>query len=127
MLSAIADIKASTKEAAAMLNLAQLLNKQGDARNAYVFIKQSMEDAIYYGARQRKIQVSAILPVIASERINSVEGQRRVLFLYASSLTVLSFVVVVFAIIIYKQLRKLRIADKIIQQANHNLQETIGN
>lgn len=126
MLAAIADIKASTKEAAAMLNLAQLLNKQGDARNAYVFIKQSMEDAIYYGARQRKIQVSAILPVIASERINSVEGQRRILFLYASSLTVLSFVVVVFAIIIYKQLRKLRIADKIIQRANHNLQETIG-
>jgi hypothetical protein len=125
-LAAIADIKSSTKEAAAMLNLAQLLNKQGDARNAYVFIKQAMEDAIYYGARQRKLQVSAILPVIASERINFVEEQRKALFLYASSLTVLSLIVVIFAVIIYKQLRKLRIADKIIIEANHNLQETIG-
>jgi len=123
--AAMADIRSSTKEAAAMLNLAQLLHKQGDAKNAYVFIKQAMDDAIYYGARQRKIQVSAILPVIASERINSVEEQRRVLFLYASSLTVLSLIVVAFAVIIYKQLRKLRIADKIILEANHNLQESI--
>src|SRR6202012_63419 len=107
-LAAIADIKSSTKEAAAMLNLAQLLNKQGDPRNAYVFIKQAMEDAIYYGARQRKLQVSAILPVIASERINSVEEQRRVLFLYATSLTVLALIIVVFVVIIYKQLQKLR-------------------
>jgi DNA-binding CsgD family transcriptional regulator len=125
-LAAIADIKSSTKEAAAMLNLAQLLNRRGDPKNAYVFIKQSMDDAIYYGARQRKLQVSAILPIIASERINSVEEQRRVLFLYASSLTVLSIIVVVFAVIIYKQLRKLRVADKIILEANHSLQETVG-
>ncbi|MDB5133785.1 MAG: Transcriptional regulator [Mucilaginibacter sp.] len=124
-LAAMADIRSSTKEAAAMLNLAQLLHTQGDARNAYVFIRQAMEDAIYYGARQRKIQVGAILPVIASERINSVEEQRRVLFLYALSLTVLSLIVVVFAVIIYKQLRKLKIADKIILEANHNLQESI--
>jgi hypothetical protein len=33
--------------------------------------------------------------------------------------------VVVFAIIIYKQLRKLRLADKVILEANHNLQESI--
>lgn len=124
-LAAMADIRSSTKEAAAMLNLAQLLHKQGDAKNAYVFIRQAMDDAIYYGARQRKIQVSAILPVIASERINSVEEQRRVLFLYALALTVLALIVVIFAVIIYKQLRKLRIADKIILDANHNLQESL--
>lgn len=123
--AAMADIRSSTKEAAAMLNLAQLLHKKGDAKNAYVFIKQAMDDAIYYGARQRKIQVSAILPVIASERINSVEEQRRVLFLYALSLTVLSLIIVAFAVIIYKQLRRLRVADKIILEANHNLQESI--
>jgi hypothetical protein len=121
----VADIKASTKEAAAMLNLAQLLHQQGDAHNAYVYIKQAMDDAIYYGARQRKLQVSAILPVIASERINSVEEQRRVLFLYAASLTVLALIIVVFIVIIYKQLQRLRKADKIILEANHNLQESL--
>jgi hypothetical protein len=124
--AAMADIRSSTKEAAAMTNLAQLLNKNGDVRNAYVFIKQAMDDAVYYGARQRKVQVSAILPIIAGERINSVEGQRRALLFYASSLTVLAIIVVVFAIIIYKQLQKLKIADKIILESNHNLQESIN-
>lgn len=124
--AAMADIRSSTKETAAMTTLAQLLHQNGDIENAYVYIKQALEDATYYGARQRKIQVSAILPVIAAERINSVEGQRRVLFFYASSLTVLAIIVVIFAIIIYKQLQKLKIADKVILQANHDLQETIN-
>ena len=126
ILAAMADVRSSTKETAAMTNLAQLLHKNGDVKNAYTYIKQALDDAIYYGARQRKIQVSAILPVIASEKINSVEGQRRVLFLYASLLTVLIIIIVVFAVIIYKQLRKLRLADKVILEANHNLQESIN-
>ncbi|MBB6111390.1 hypothetical protein HDF23_004160 [Mucilaginibacter lappiensis] len=123
--AAIADVKSSTKEAAAMTNLAQLLHQQGDVRNAYTFIKAARDDADYYGARQRKIQVSAIFPIIAGERISYVEQQRKVLFLYASLLTLLAIVVVVFAVIIYKQLQKLKQADKVIQDTNHDLQESI--
>jgi len=123
--AAMADIRSSTKETAAMTTLAQLLHERGDVENAYIYIKQALEDAIYYGARQRKIQVSAILPVIAGERINSVEGQRRILFFYAASLTVLAAIIVAFAVIIYKQLQKLRRADKIILEANRNLRDTI--
>ncbi|MDB5017312.1 MAG: Transcriptional regulator [Mucilaginibacter sp.] len=123
--AAMADIRSSTKEAAAMMNLAQLLHKKGDVNNAYIYINEALDDAAYYGARQREIQVNAILPVIAGDRINSVEGQRRVLFFYALSLTVLSLLVVVFAVIIYKQLRKLRIADKIIIETNHHLLENV--
>ncbi len=125
IVAAMADVRSSTKETAAMTNLAQLLQKNGDIENAYIYIKQALDDASYYGARQRKIQVSAILPLIAGERINSVEGQRRALFFYASSLTVLALIVVVFAVIIYKQLQKLKVADKIILESNHHLQETI--
>ncbi|MDB5031701.1 DUF6377 domain-containing protein [Mucilaginibacter sp.] len=123
--AAMADVRSSTKEAAAMTTLAQLLYKNGDVKNAYVYIKQAMDDAIFYGARQRKLQVSAILPIIASDRINNEMEQKRALFFFASLLTVLICVVIVFAVIIYKQLQKLRIADKIILETNHNLQNTI--
>eukprot|EP01133_Synstelium_polycarpum_P017328 gene17328-20669_t len=123
--AAIADIHESTKEAAAMLNLAQLLHKKGDIKNAYVFINQAMNDAGYYGARQRKMQVSAILMVIAGEKINSVEEQRRILFIYASLLTLLVALIILFVFIIYRQLKKLKKADKLILSANHSLQETI--
>lgn len=125
ILAAIADVKSSTKEAAALGNLAQLLHQRGDVDDAYIFIKAAMDDATYYGARQRKIQMGAILPLIAGKRINNVEEQRRALFFYASLLTALAIILVVFAVIIYKQLRKIKIADKIILEANHNLQETI--
>ena len=124
--AAEADIKSSTKEAAAMLNLAKLLHTKGDIKNAYVFINQAMNDATYYGARQRKVQVSAILMVIAGEKVNSVEEQRRILFMYASLLTVLAALVILFAFIIYRQLKRLKKADKVIMQANHSLQETIN-
>jgi hypothetical protein len=125
IMAAIADIKSSTKEAAAMLNLAQLLHRKGDIKNAYMFINEAMNDASYYGARQRKVQVSAILMVIAAEKVNSVEEQRRVLFIYASSLTLLATLVILFAFIISRQLKKLKKADKVIVQTNHSLEETI--
>jgi tetratricopeptide (TPR) repeat protein len=124
-MAAIADIKSSTKEAAAMLNLAQLLHKKGDIKNAYVYINEAMNDASYYGARQRKMQVSQILMVIAGKKINSVEEQRRILFIYASLLTLLAAIVILFAFIISRQLKKLRKADKIIVNTNISLQQTI--
>jgi tetratricopeptide (TPR) repeat protein len=124
--AAIADVKSSTKEAAALGNLAKMLHQRGDVDDAYVFIKAAMDDATYYGARQRKIQLGATLPLIAGKRINNVEEQRKALFFYASLLTALAAILIVFAIIIYKQLRKIKIADKIILEANHNLKETVN-
>lgn len=123
--AAIADIKSSTKEAAAMLNLAQLLDKQGNTNDAYLFIRQAMDDAVYYGARQRKVQVSAILPVIASARILSEQEQKRALLFYSLLLTLFAIVIIVFVLIIYKQLKRIKAADKLIVEANANLRETI--
>jgi hypothetical protein len=123
--AAIADIKSSTKEAAAMLNLAQLLDKKGNTQDAYIFIKQAMDDAVYYGARQRKVQVSAILPVVAGARILYEQEQKRALIFYASLLTILSITIIVFAIIIYKQLKRIKAADKLVVEANTVLLHTI--
>jgi hypothetical protein len=123
--ASMADVRSSTKEAAAMTTLAQLLYKSGDVKNAYIYIKQAMDDAIFYGARQRKLQVSAILPVIASDRINNEEEQKRALIFFSSILALLVCMVIVFAVIIYKQLQKLKIADKIILDTNHNLEKSI--
>jgi len=123
--AAIADIKSSTKEAAAMLNLAQLLYKKKDVKNAYVYINQAMDDANYYGARQRKVQVSAYLNVIASGKVSSVEEQRRNLFIFVLLLTLLIVVIIIFAFIVYRQLLQLRKSDKIILETNASLERTI--
>jgi tetratricopeptide (TPR) repeat protein len=121
--AAVADIKSATREALALMNLAELLYNSGDEARAYVYIKQALEDAISYGARQRKIQVAAILPIIEGERLATVESQRSRLFVYAIVVSLLSLLVIVFAIIIFMQLKQLRIAKRTVTEANLSLQE----
>ncbi|WP_242919926.1 DUF6377 domain-containing protein [Pontibacter liquoris] len=125
--AAIADIKSSTSEAVALMNLAELLYEKGDENRAYTYIKQALEDATFYGARQRKIQVAAILPIIEGERLTTVESQRQRLFFYALAVTVLSGLVILFAVIIFRQVRRLKQAEKKISEANEDLQHMNAN
>ena len=73
--AAIADIKSSTKETSAIFNLAGLLYKKKDVKNASLCINQAIADAVFYGARQRKVQVGSILPLIESEKLNPLSGE----------------------------------------------------
>src|SRR5688500_5305725 len=125
-LAAISDIQTSTKETAAMSSLAELLYGKGDITNAYTYIQQAMEDAIFYGARQRKVQVGSILPIIASAKLNNVEEQRKLWLNYSSLITILTILVLVFAVIIFKQLNKRKIAERALQEANKIKEEYIG-
>jgi hypothetical protein len=121
--AAIADMKASVKEGVALMTLAEFLYHNGDEARAYYYIKQALKDAEFYGAKQRKIQVAAILPVIEGERLATVEEQRSRLVVYASAITVLAVLVVVFAFIIFRQLKQLRLAKQTVTEANISLQE----
>jgi hypothetical protein len=122
--AAIADIRSSTREAVALMNLSEMLYRQGDEVRAYFYIKQALEDATMYGARQRKIQVAAILPIIEGERLATVESQRSRLFVYSIMVTLLSVLVILFAFIIFRQLKQLREARRIESEASDKLQET---
>ncbi|MFZ6008720.1 MAG: DUF6377 domain-containing protein [Bacteroidota bacterium] len=123
LMSSLSDIRAATKETAAMHTLAKLLYEMGDVKNAYIFIKQALDDAEFYGARQRKVEISSILPVIASAELNNSESQRRLWLGFGVGVSILSALVMVFAIIIFKQLKKLKAAELKIKEANSSLQE----
>lgn len=128
--AAIADIKSSTKETAAAFNLANLLYKKGDVKNASACIELAISDATFYGARQRKVRVSDILPLIESEKLSLVEKQKRTLITYLIIVTLLLLGVIALIIIVLKQVKKLQAAKKVIteahlkeQETNHHLQE----
>lgn len=125
-LASIADIKNATKETTAISSLAQLLYMKGDIKNAYVFIQQAMDDALFYGARQRKVHVGATLRMIAAEQLTHVDEQRRIWLIYSSLVTVLVILVVFFAYVTYKQLKKRKIAEKALQESNKIKEEYIG-
>ncbi|HVV05491.1 MAG TPA: DUF6377 domain-containing protein [Puia sp.] len=124
--AAIADIRSSTKETAAIFNLAQLLYKKGDVKNASSYIEAAIHNASFYGARQRKVQVSAILPLIEGEKITRVEAQKRTLITYSVITTLLLLIVIVLAIVIFRQVNKLKIAQRKITEAHEKLQAANG-
>jgi hypothetical protein len=123
--AAIADIASSTKETTAMFILAGLLFKEQDVKHASRYIEYAIADASFYGARLRKVQVSAILPIIEGEKINTVEGQKKLLFAYAAIVTLLLLLLVWLGVIILKQYKKLQAAQKVITSA-HALQQEIN-
>jgi len=117
----ISDIKTATKESLAIIKLSELLFKKGDLKNASILIQKANEDAFFYGAQQRKIQVGAILPLIAQEILQNVEKEKQ--RIYWQYIIVSSFLIlaICFVIIIYFQYRKLNKAKKIIADAHQNL------
>lgn len=121
--SAIADVKSSTKETVALFSLAEQLYKTGEVKDAYEFIQLAKADADFYGARQRKIQIGAILPVIAAEELNNSEQQKRKILGYLAAITALASLVIIFLVMIYKQLAKLKHKEKVIEEKNTLLKD----
>ncbi|UAY51217.1 DUF6377 domain-containing protein [Ferruginibacter albus] len=121
--AATADIESSTKETSAMFNLAQLLYKEGNVKDASMYIEYAINDAAFYGARQRKVQLISILPLIEAEKINKVESQKAILITYAVAITFLLLIVVVLAITVYRQVVKLKHAQKVIYDAHQKEHE----
>jgi Domain of unknown function (DUF6377) len=122
-LSSLSDIRGAVKETAAMYTLARQLHQRGDSHNAYIFIRQALKDAQFYGARQRQVEINSILPLIAADQLNTMQEQRIRWIIYSAGITLIVILVLVFSLIIYKQLKKLRAADAQIKLANHNLLE----
>jgi hypothetical protein len=119
--SAIADVRSSTRETVALYTLAGLLYKQGNIKDAYQFIKLAKADADFYGARQRKIQIGSILPLIAAEEINNSEHQKNRILDYLLIITSLAILVVIFLVLMFNQLNKVKAKEKIIEDKNVQL------
>lgn len=119
----IHDISTSTKESLAIIKFSELLFKKGDIQTASILIHKANKDALFYGAQQRKIQISAILPVIDQEIVNIVEKEKdRIQWQY---IVVSSFLIlaICFILIVYCQYLKLKKAKRLIADAHDNMKQ----
>lgn len=122
--SAICDIKSSIKENTSTCGLANILYKKGDIGRAVRLAQSSLEDANFYGARHRKIQVGEILPIVEQDRYSLMERERN-MFIIAVGIAVLFIMgLLVATAIIRRQVKKLREAQKIIDDRNQSLEKT---
>lgn len=122
--AAISDVRSCTRETLATMKLAEMLYNEGDVDNAYLYVKSALQDAEFYGARQRKVQVAAIYPVIESKHFSIMESKRKQLVVYSLLITLVSLTVMGFSFVFYKQNKKLQKARRIITKANGSLTET---
>ncbi|PZX92022.1 hypothetical protein DOS84_18180 [Flavobacterium aquariorum] len=120
----IFDIETATKESLAIIKLSELLFKKGDLQNASLLIKKANEDAIFYGAQQRKIQVGAILPLIEEQILQIVEKEKQRIYWQYIIVSIFLVLAICLVFIIYRQNRKLNRAKKIIANAHQNLEST---
>ncbi|MES2276695.1 MAG: DUF6377 domain-containing protein [Bacteroidota bacterium] len=119
----ISDIRSSTKETLALFWLAEILYKKGDIKNAYVALEHALADAEFYGARQRKIQIGSLLPIVASEKLTYIEREERRFIIFLSMITVLAALIIVVTILLFKQNKKLKVKEKIIDDKNVQLEK----
>ncbi|HZY35487.1 MAG TPA: DUF6377 domain-containing protein [Mucilaginibacter sp.] len=125
-IGAINDIRSSTKETLASFELGQQLYKEGNLKDAYTFIQNAMDNAQFYGARLRKIQIGAVLPIIANQQILVSENEKNRFLIYALSIGVIAIIVSLVSFIVFIQLRRVKDKERIIEEKN-GLLEKINN
>jgi DNA-binding NarL/FixJ family response regulator len=122
--AAIADLKMATKETSAIRQLAELLYLQGDVQRAYSYDILALDDANFYNARQRKIEVGRVLPIIEAGRFEIIKQQKDKLLIYAAIISILFILFMVSTLIILKQKKRLNSARLIILKQNTDLLES---
>jgi hypothetical protein len=115
------DLISSTKETTALRGLAELLYKNGDIKHATSYVQFSLDDANFYDARQRKIEVGEILPIIEQNRYNIVKSQRNILIGGVTLTTILVIIILVAFLVIYRQKKELQTIRNLISEHNKQL------
>lgn len=130
-ISAISDVKADVKENTSLRSLANVLYKEGgEMERANNYIKKSLDDANFYNARLRSIQVSKLYLLIENayqlERAQH-EKRLRMLLVVISALSLLLIATIFYIIRQFKKLREARkqalIANEKLKSNNNALGE----
>ena len=118
-LSAIADIKQATRDNASISILADLLKKKGDVNRAYKYIRFSLDNIKEYNTRIRSAEVLNIMSIIDQEYQIRNEKKNNELKTLLFIACVLSVLLVISVIYVYKEMKK-------VQAISHKLKDING-
>lgn len=121
--SAIADIQASVKENVSLGKLAYLMLDEGDVSRSNRYIKKSMDDANFYNARLRNVQISRILPIIDTAFQQDRERFQKKLQLTIVIIVILSLFLACVIFYLFRQMKKLAVTRREVIQANKELKK----
>lgn len=121
-LSALTDVRLAITDHASLWTLAQLLYEEGDIERAYRYIRFSWDETNHYNARSRSLQTAGILSLIDLTYQAMQEKQNDRLLFYLWMISILSLLLIMAVIWIYRQMKHLSIARSHLEQANEQLQ-----
>lgn len=130
IISAMSDLESCTKENRSMQELADILYKKGDVTRAYRYIQSSLEDANFYNARFRSIQISKVQPIIEETYLKKINTQNQQLRWSIIAISFLLFGLGATLFFINKQLKiiaksrnELSVANQELKIVNHKIDE----
>lgn len=119
--SAIADERTVTREIISLVRVARDAYERKDFERSARYINIGLENANFFGARHRKIEVLEILPLIEEERRQLLQTQRRQFLVFSSLLSLLLILALVLIRQTIKQNRELRESRQALQKAYQQL------
>lgn len=122
-LSAIADIKNAVKDNASLQSLALIYFEQDDIDNAYLFIQEAMEDALFCNVRYRTIENSSFYPIINSAFQAKEDARKKELQTSLYTISILSGLLIILLSVLYWQMKKLKRTRADLKVLNTELRE----
>jgi DNA-binding CsgD family transcriptional regulator len=131
--SAIADVRSNVKEYVSLSSLGGLLYLKGDVERAYRYGVISMEDANFYNARLRRVELSKIFPIIEQAYKKELDSNNRrlkrsiiMVSLFAVSMLVLIAYGTRQTIILRRIRRKLLLTNDRLVESGRMKEEYLG-
>lgn len=122
-LSGILDIRSATRETTAKKELASYLYSKGDVLHASKYVQIALEEANFYNARHRKMEINTILPIVEKQRLTLIEERKREVTVFLIATSLLSTLLLITIVIIYKQMKRLKAAKQSIQRQLDKISE----
>lgn len=122
-LSAVSDIRCAIKDNASLSTLASRLIVLQDTDRAFRYIRQSLDDAIFYNAKLRKVQIATTLPMIEKAYSDNRALQDREKRRYINSITTIALLLLVICLVAIRFYSKGQMNAREIKKKNDQLAE----
>jgi DNA-binding CsgD family transcriptional regulator len=122
-ISAINDLKTPVKEYRSLQTLALILYEKGDINRAYNYINSATNDAMEANAQMNIPFISTLIPVISQAYHQQMKEKEALQHKLIWFISILLLTLVLTVIIVYKQKRKITIAERKKHAANLQLSQ----
>ena len=120
-LSAINDIRKSTKDNSSIQHLAALAYEQGNIERAFQYSQVALNDALFCNVQFRTYYLTQFFTFINANYKEKIEHQKSQLWLFLSLISLLSLFLIVAVIYVYKQMDKVSRIRSELDEMNKEL------